>query len=335
MRCRLAYDGELVSRVLAVFLRVISRWYRRQAQAMGYDRARCGSVTFVQAVRLFTESQSPPACTHARWGLRRWGRSSGFRSRPALSDPEVRRIVQTIAHRIIRLYTKRGLLDDPQPIGSPRRGARAGRSHGRLVAGDHRHRGTRRPAFATRPERCGRRGAYGAFVLRFARLFSACGDADRRLGPSARYAATWPARPWPPGACASSIRHTFPSRWAPVSPYGEMRPEWSQRDRVGPGTGPQATQPYGEPCQTTCKRSSASLPCPLRVFGALTRGPKRGLIFPILRDVAGRWHNPIRRLHEADMDETGGDVGWGACRAALWAVETARRPRRRLRIRQH
>ena len=36
-----------------------------------------------------------------------------FAAAPPLSDPEVRRIVQTIAHRIIRLYTKRGLLDDP------------------------------------------------------------------------------------------------------------------------------------------------------------------------------------------------------------------------------
>ena len=48
IRCRLAYDGEWVSKVLAVFLRVVGRWYRRQAQAMGHDRARWGSVTFVQ-----------------------------------------------------------------------------------------------------------------------------------------------------------------------------------------------------------------------------------------------------------------------------------------------
>ena len=52
--------------------------------------------------------------------------------------------------------------------------------------------------------------------------------------------------------------------------------------RIGPATGPQTTKPYCEPCQTTCKRSSASLPCPLGVFGALTRGPKRCLILPIL-----------------------------------------------------
>ena len=35
IRYRLAYDGEWVSAVLAVFLRVVGRWYRRQAQALG------------------------------------------------------------------------------------------------------------------------------------------------------------------------------------------------------------------------------------------------------------------------------------------------------------
>ena len=50
-----------------------------------------------------------------------------------------------------------------------------------------------------------------------------------------------------------------------------------------PGIGdPGHFRPYCEPCQTTCKRSSASLPRPLRVFGALTRGPKRRLLFPML-----------------------------------------------------
>ena len=35
IRYRLAWDGEWVSAVLAVFLRVVGRWYRRQAQAIG------------------------------------------------------------------------------------------------------------------------------------------------------------------------------------------------------------------------------------------------------------------------------------------------------------
>ena len=36
IRYRLAWDGELVSAVLAVFLRVVQGWYRRQAKAAGH-----------------------------------------------------------------------------------------------------------------------------------------------------------------------------------------------------------------------------------------------------------------------------------------------------------
>ncbi len=36
IRYRLAWDGELISAALSVFLRVIGRWYRRQALASGY-----------------------------------------------------------------------------------------------------------------------------------------------------------------------------------------------------------------------------------------------------------------------------------------------------------
>ena len=83
MRYRLAYDGELVSRVLAVFLRVISRWYRRQAQAMGYDRARCGSVTF----RLADEEPVLAALTAASvQGIIATGERAGQRLRRALKD---------------------------------------------------------------------------------------------------------------------------------------------------------------------------------------------------------------------------------------------------------
>ena len=48
IRYRLAWDGELVSAVLAIFLRVVYGWYRRQARAQGHGDGRCGSVTFVQ-----------------------------------------------------------------------------------------------------------------------------------------------------------------------------------------------------------------------------------------------------------------------------------------------
>ena len=48
IRYRLAYDGKLLSEVLAVFLRVMRGWYYKQAKETGYKDARCGSVTFAQ-----------------------------------------------------------------------------------------------------------------------------------------------------------------------------------------------------------------------------------------------------------------------------------------------
>ena len=48
IRYRLAYDGKLLSDVLAVFLRVVRGWYYRQAKKAGYKDVRSGSVTFTQ-----------------------------------------------------------------------------------------------------------------------------------------------------------------------------------------------------------------------------------------------------------------------------------------------
>ena len=48
IRYRLAYDGQVIAAVLAVFLRTVGSWYRRQAHAMGHPESRCGAVTFVQ-----------------------------------------------------------------------------------------------------------------------------------------------------------------------------------------------------------------------------------------------------------------------------------------------
>ena len=48
IRYRLAWPGDLVSAVLAVFLRVVYGFYQRQASVEGYAGGRCGSVTFVQ-----------------------------------------------------------------------------------------------------------------------------------------------------------------------------------------------------------------------------------------------------------------------------------------------
>ena len=182
-------------------------------------------------------------------------------------------------------------------------------------------------------------------------------------GDSNACAATWPGRPWPQGACASSLRSgpAGPGVWRRPqrmrslwrAPEDHRRPDRSDLDpdlfgghraaggapakgpaaaavrvrgltsppfapgavsrreecvlnglieyRIGPARGPQTTKPYCEPCQTTCKRSSASLPCPLGVFGALTRGPKRCLILPILP-------RPCRSAYLASRPEYPSDV---------------------------
>ena len=112
IRYRLAYDGAWVSAVLAVFLRVVGRWYRRQAQAMGHDRARWGSVTFVQR---FGSSLNLNPHVHVLMldGVYVDGEEAPvFAAAPPLSDQAVQQIVETSARRIIRLCTKRGLLDD-------------------------------------------------------------------------------------------------------------------------------------------------------------------------------------------------------------------------------
>jgi hypothetical protein len=42
------HDGELLSDALAVFLRAVQGWYRKQARKAGHPDTRCGSVTFAQ-----------------------------------------------------------------------------------------------------------------------------------------------------------------------------------------------------------------------------------------------------------------------------------------------
>ena len=92
--------------------------------------ARNGGSAPRAAVRLFTESQSPPARTHARWGLRRWGRSSGFRSRPAVVRPggAADRADDCTPHHPPVHETR--LARRPSSRSARRRGARAGRPCG-------------------------------------------------------------------------------------------------------------------------------------------------------------------------------------------------------------
>ena len=111
IRYRLAYDSKLLSDVLAVFLRVVRGWYQRQAKVEGYRDTRFGSVTFAQrfgsALNL-----NPHFHTLALDGV--YEESDGepkFHLAPILTDDDVCRIVETTAHRVIRLLERRGVLD--------------------------------------------------------------------------------------------------------------------------------------------------------------------------------------------------------------------------------
>jgi len=113
IRYRLAYDGKLLSDVLAVFLRVVRGWYYMQAKATGYKDARCGSVTFAQR---FGSSLNcnPHFHTLALDGvyIQADDDTPTFLPAPELTDDDVRQIVETTAHRVIRLLERRGVLED-------------------------------------------------------------------------------------------------------------------------------------------------------------------------------------------------------------------------------
>ncbi len=112
IRYRLAYDGKLLSDMLAVFLRVARGWHYRQAKADGYEDVRCGSVTFAQR---FGSSLNLNPHFHVLQldGVYAQAEDAPvFLPAPELTDDDVRQIVETTARRVIRLLERRGALDD-------------------------------------------------------------------------------------------------------------------------------------------------------------------------------------------------------------------------------
>jgi hypothetical protein len=125
LRYRLAHDGELLSDVLAVFLRAVRGWYRKQARKAGHLDTRCGCVTFAQrfgsALNL-----NPHFHTLMLDGVYSYADGDGaplFVPAPTLTDDDVRELVETVATRVLRLLERRGMLDgavlDPLAERSP------------------------------------------------------------------------------------------------------------------------------------------------------------------------------------------------------------------------
>ena len=111
IRYRLAWDGKLVSAVLAVFLRVVYGWYRRQAKAQGYAAGRCGSVSFVQR---FGSALNLTPHYHVLMpdGVYVTGADGtpSFVRAPQLTDDEVQWIVETTASNVDPLWQDEPLL---------------------------------------------------------------------------------------------------------------------------------------------------------------------------------------------------------------------------------
>jgi hypothetical protein len=123
LRYRLAYDGKLCGEVLAVFLRAVMGWYRKQGKALGCPGGKTGAFTVIQrassdlrlnphlhslvldGVYLDQGDDEPPL----------------FIETPRPTDDDIRSLTETVASRVIRLLVRRGVLDEtscePDPLG--------------------------------------------------------------------------------------------------------------------------------------------------------------------------------------------------------------------------
>jgi hypothetical protein len=147
IRYRLAHDGDLLSDVLGVFLRVVRRWYRERGRELGLAECRGGSVTFAQrfgsALNL-----NPHFHSLALDGVFN-AKNNVFHPAPELTDDDVKRIVKTVASRVLRLLERRGALDpdslDPLCDDSPvLAGISAASVRGLVATGDRAGRVVRR-----------------------------------------------------------------------------------------------------------------------------------------------------------------------------------------------
>src|SRR5438132_5191746 len=114
LRYRLAYDSELVTAVLGVFIRALFGLYRRMARDYGIEQTQCGAVTFVQR---FGSSANlnlhfHVICTDGVYAPGLDGKPEFFALRPP-ENGEVRELAQLLAKRIPALLIRRG-------VGTPR-----------------------------------------------------------------------------------------------------------------------------------------------------------------------------------------------------------------------
>ncbi len=125
LRYRLAYDAEMVTAVLGVFIRALFGLYRRMARDYGIDQSQCGAVTFVQrfgsAANLHLHFHV--ICMDGVYAPGLDGKPEFFALRPP-ENGEVRELAQLLAKRIPALLTRRGAGTLPPDEGESDRLAR-------------------------------------------------------------------------------------------------------------------------------------------------------------------------------------------------------------------
>jgi hypothetical protein len=108
LRYRLAYDSEMVTAVLQVFIRSLFGFYRRRAQNYGIDQTQSGAVTFIQrfgsAANLNVHFHV--ICIDGIYAPGRDGKPEFFALRP-LENEDVRELVELLAKRLGALITRR------------------------------------------------------------------------------------------------------------------------------------------------------------------------------------------------------------------------------------
>jgi hypothetical protein len=114
LRYRLAYDSEMVTAALAVFIRALFGAYRRMARDYGIDQTQCGAVTFVQRFNsaLGLNLHFHVIAIDGVYAPGLDGKPEFFPLRPP-EDFEVRELAAVLARRIPALL-KRGGAGTPQ-----------------------------------------------------------------------------------------------------------------------------------------------------------------------------------------------------------------------------
>jgi hypothetical protein len=116
LRVRLAYDAELVTKVLALFVRSVSRFYEVSAARHGLAGGKTGSVTAIQRFGSALNLNPHFHCLFLDGVFHRKApvRPLRFQSNRGLDDADVRDVLEDFGSRLNRLVVRLGLncLDD-------------------------------------------------------------------------------------------------------------------------------------------------------------------------------------------------------------------------------